>query len=118
MLGFVGYMPILLAGKVRAHARVRWLRQNDVLPPGITTLTRLVARERKWATREPQDTSAALISPQLADGAGGAARQEGLGAGAQADRPLAAVRLSARRSTAAASRRRRARRRSSRWIWG
>ncbi|WP_051753575.1 DUF4158 domain-containing protein [Streptosporangium amethystogenes] len=48
-----------LAGKVRAHAwnigdgptacfqsAVRWLRQNDVLLPGTSTLTRLVARER------------------------------------------------------------------------
>ncbi|GAA2214821.1 hypothetical protein GCM10009850_102870 [Nonomuraea monospora] len=64
-----------LAGKVRAHAwntgdgptacfqyAVRWLRQNDVLLPGISTLTRLVARERERATRELHDTLAALPS--------------------------------------------------------
>ncbi|MEV0347295.1 DUF4158 domain-containing protein [Nonomuraea sp. NPDC050680] len=62
-----------LAGKVRAHAwntgdgptacfqyAVRWLRQNDVLLPGISTLTRLVARERERATRELHDTLVAL----------------------------------------------------------
>ncbi|MER5322937.1 DUF4158 domain-containing protein [Streptosporangium roseum] len=66
-----------LAGKVRAHAwntgdgptacfqyAVRWLRQNDVLLPGISTLTRLVARERERATRELHDTLAALPSAQ------------------------------------------------------
>ncbi|HUR08535.1 MAG TPA: DUF4158 domain-containing protein [Nonomuraea sp.] len=66
-----------LAGKVRAHAwntgdgptalfqyAVRWLRQNDVLLPGITTLTRLVARERERATRELHDALVALFSAQ------------------------------------------------------
>ncbi|MEV1005499.1 Tn3 family transposase [Nonomuraea sp. NPDC050202] len=66
-----------LAGKVRAHAwntgdgptacfqyAVRWLRQNDVLLPGISTLTRLVARERERATRQLHDTLAALPSAQ------------------------------------------------------
>ncbi|RSN50871.1 hypothetical protein DMH01_42560, partial [Amycolatopsis sp. WAC 04182] len=107
-----------LAGKLRAHAwntgdgptepfqyAVRWLRQNDVLLPGISTLTRLMARERERATRELHDTLAALLSAQqraVLSAAGGAAGQEGLGSGA-----LGGV----------ARRRRPGRRSSSRWIW-
>ena len=33
------------------HYAVRWLRENDVFLPGITMLTRLVARARDQATQ-------------------------------------------------------------------
>ncbi|MFF5211064.1 DUF4158 domain-containing protein [Streptosporangium sp. NPDC000396] len=38
---------------------VHWLRENDALLPGVTTLTRLVARERDAATQRLYDTLAA-----------------------------------------------------------
>jgi hypothetical protein len=43
---------------------VRWLRENDVLLPGITTLTRLVARARDQATQRLYTTLAAIPTQQ------------------------------------------------------
>ena len=42
------------------HDGVRWLRENDVLLPGITTLTRLVARARDRATQRLYTTLAEI----------------------------------------------------------
>ncbi|MGH3550297.1 MAG: DUF4158 domain-containing protein [Pseudonocardiaceae bacterium] len=42
------------------HDAVRWLRKHDVLLPGITTLTRLVARARDQATQRLFATLAAI----------------------------------------------------------
>ena len=42
------------------HYAVRWLRENDVLLPGLTTLTRLVARTRDEATGRLYETLAGL----------------------------------------------------------
>ena len=43
------------------HYAVRWLRENDVLLPGATTLTRLVARAREQATQRLYATVAAVL---------------------------------------------------------
>jgi TnpA family transposase len=45
------------------HYAVRWLRENDVLLPGITTLTRLVARARDQATQRLFTTLAEIPNP-------------------------------------------------------
>ena len=42
------------------HDGVRWLRENDVLLPGITTLTRLVARACDQATQRLYTTLAEI----------------------------------------------------------
>jgi len=47
------------------HYAVRWLRENDVLLPGISTLTRLVARVRDAATQRLFDTLYQLPTPAL-----------------------------------------------------
>ncbi len=44
------------------HDAVRWLRENDVLLPGITTLTRLVARARDQATQRLFSTLAEVAN--------------------------------------------------------
>lgn len=43
---------------------VRWLREHDVLLPGITTLTRLVTRERDAATQRLYESLAAAPTPE------------------------------------------------------
>ena len=55
------------------HYAVRWLRENDVLLPGLTTLTRLVARVREQATQRlfttlaevPNEAQRALLDELL-----------------------------------------------------
>ncbi len=44
------------------HDAVRWLRENDVLLPGVTTLTRLVARARDQATQRLFSTLAEVAN--------------------------------------------------------
>ena len=48
---------------VFAHA-VGWLREHDVLLPGVTTLARVVARERNAATQRLWDTLYAALTAQ------------------------------------------------------